>query len=129
MSSPAVGLPASLTLDAAAQQFATHLFSTFPVVDDAQRVVGIVTIDQVRSVAAEARDRTRVEDVMTRDPDLLVDRATPLQELMAEPAFADLGRAVVVDRTGIALGVVSITDLQRRMRARDLAPAGRRAAA
>jgi len=60
---------------------------------------------------------------------LLIDGAMPVTALLERPAFARVGRAVVVDERGAALGIVSITDLQRHMRARELEPAAQRLAA
>lgn len=129
MTTPAVVVAASVPLDVAVQRFARHLFSAFPVVDATNRVVGILTIDQVRSVPPTLRRTTRVETVAEHDSELLLDPATPVASLLALPAFARVGRAVVVDDRGAPLGIVSITDLQRRARAGELAPADERLAA
>ena len=47
---------------------------------------------------------------------------TPATALMARPAFVRTGRAVVVDGDGHPLGIVSVTDIQRRLRADALLP-------
>jgi Zn-dependent protease/predicted transcriptional regulator len=122
MTSPPVVVAASLPLSVVAERFAAHLFVAFPVVEDDGRAVGIVTIDHVRAVPAILRPTTRVATVTVRDPQLLVDPATPVAALLARPAFASVGRAVVVDESGATLGIVSSSDLQRRVRARDLEP-------
>lgn len=129
MTSPAVVLDASMTLDVAVAQFATQLFSAFPVADDSGRIVGILTIDQVRAVAAPQRRATRVGRVAVHDRALLIDESMPVATLLELPAFARVGRAVVVDGDGGALGIVSITDVQRRMRAGEIAPHADRLAA
>ena len=52
MTSPAVVIAGSMSLATATEAFATHLFSAFPVVDEA---IGLLTIDRVRSVPPAAR--------------------------------------------------------------------------
>jgi len=122
MTAPAVVVPASLSLDVAADRFATHLFSAFPVVDETHRAIAILTIDQVRSVAPDLRRTTRVEAVAEHAPELLIDPTMPVVALLQLPAFARIGRAVVIDARGEPLGIVSTADLQRRLRAHELTP-------
>lgn len=42
--------------------------------------------------------------------------------LLERPAFARVGRALVVDEDGRPVGIVSITNVQRALRAARLAP-------
>jgi Zn-dependent protease/CBS domain-containing protein len=120
MTSPVVTVGERWTLRDAAAQFATHLFTAFPVVDGAGHAVGILMIDDVRHVPPIERLTTTVGDVASRAPELLVDPATPISDVLERPDFGHAGRAVVVDERGAAVGIVSITDIERRMRADDL---------
>ena len=54
------------------------------------------------------------------DPALLVEPGTPLSDVLARPAFRRSSHVVVVDAARRPLGVVSLTDLQRRLEADDL---------
>lgn len=118
MSTPPVALPASLTLeDAIRVGFVRHLFNAFPVVDDAGRAIGVLTLDAVRRVPPEARRTVTVRQAAVTDPGLLVDPATAIADLLQQPAFLRVGRAVVVDAEQRPLGVLSVTDVQRRLRA------------
>ena len=129
MTSPVVTLSERWTLRDAAAQFATHLFSAFPVVDGAGHVVGILTIGDVRHVPPIERLTTSVGDIASRAPELIVDAATPIADVLERPAFGHAGRAVVVDERGAVAGVVSITDIERSLRADELTvPADRLAA-
>lgn len=56
-------------------------------------------------------------DVACLDPALLVNPQTPVIELLARPAFLPKGRVVVVDAARRPVGIVSITDIERRIRA------------
>lgn len=109
-----------MTLDRlVAEGFGRHLFMAFPVVDATGHATGIVTVDQVRAVPLSRRAREVVADVAT-DGELLVDPALPAQELLTRPAFQHVGRAVALDDDGRPCGILSMTDVQRRLRAEAL---------
>jgi Zn-dependent protease len=124
MSAPAVSLPATLTVaDAIAAGFARHLFGAFPVTDGEGRAIGIITLSDVRALPGPQHAVTTLAAVAHRDPELLVEPTHSASALVAEPAFRRVGRVVVVDSTGRPAGVVSVTDIDRRLRAPGL-PAG-----
>lgn len=126
--SPAT-LRADLTLDeAVVVGFARHLYTAFPVVDERGRTLGIVAVDDIRKVPHHGRARFRVADVMVVDPALETRPSTAVQDLVERPAFAAYGRAVVLDDDGRPVGLISITDVQRRLRADALLPPVRHAA-
>jgi Zn-dependent protease/CBS domain-containing protein len=121
MSTPVVTVPASATLQAAVDSgFVAHLYGALPVVDDGGRVVGLLSLRAVRAIPAARRSSVLARDAMTTEPDLLIGPETPMTELMEHAEFARLGRAVVVDRDERPVGIVSLTDVQRRVRADEL---------
>ena len=123
MTAPAATLPADLTLEqCVVRGFARHLYASFPVVGDDGRVTGLLLLRDVRAVPPARRGVLRADDVAVRDAALLVAADTPVADLLARPAFRRAGRAVVVAGDGSALGIVSRTDLDRRLRAEDLLP-------
>lgn len=123
MSTPAVTLLDSLTLEEAIRVgFVRHLFSAFPVVDDAGRAIGVLTLDAVRRVPPGERGTLTVRQAAVIDRALLVDPATGIADLFQQPPFLRVGRAVVVDAERRPLGLLSITDVQRRLRADALLP-------
>ena len=74
------------------------------------RLVGVVTLDDARSVKEVERDAYRVEDVMSADlrtisPD--ADAMTALQQMQENK----VGRLPVVDDTGEIVGLISRSDL------------------
>lgn len=112
-----------------ADAFARHLFSSFPVVDGAGRAVGIVSLRDVRAIPPARRGTTLAGDVARAEPDGLLIRATlPVTELLARRIFTRVGRAVVIDDEGRPVGIISMTDLDRRIRADALRDGGRSAA-
>lgn len=121
MSAPAWSLPASATLEEAVTDgFATHLYGAFPVVDPTGRAVGILRLEDVRVVPAARRSAVLAGQVANPDPGLIVPPATLITALLERPAFHRVGRAVVVGDDGRPVGVVSATDIQRRLRADEL---------
>ena len=74
--------------------------------------VGWLTTERIR----HPRGALTVEDGAIRTPALLrVD--DPSAELLENPNFAGVGRAVVIDAAGRPLGVISVSDMERRVRA------------
>ena len=123
MTTPPVTLRGDLTVDEAiVVGFARHLYSAFPVVDADDGVLGVIVIDDVRAVPPLRRGAVTVAQIARRDPALLVAPDMPATALLALPAFIRTGRAVVVDGERRALGIVSVTDVQRRLRADALLP-------
>lgn len=121
MSAPAVSLPEDLTAaEAVTSGFAHHLYGSFPVTDAGGRAVGIVTQRDVRLLPGPRRATTRLAEMAHREPGLLVAPSHSAAALTAEPDFRRWGRAVVVDPDGRPLGVVSISDVERRLRAEAL---------
>jgi Zn-dependent protease len=117
MSTPLVAIPAGLSVDrATTEYFARYRYTGFPVVDAQQQLLGIVTIDRVEALAPARRGLALVDEVVERDPQLVVGEDVDVAELLERPVFTRVGRAVVVDERGIAVGLVSITDVQRAIR-------------
>lgn len=122
MSSPAACLGERMTVaDAIADGFAHHLYSSFPVVDADHRPVGLLTLADVRAVAASDRATTLVGDAAQHDRELVVAPDLPAVDLMAQPAFRRVGRAAVAEPGGPVSGLVSVSDLERRLRDEELA--------
>jgi Zn-dependent protease/CBS domain-containing protein len=85
----------------------------FPVIEG-DRLIGIVSLEDIRKVRREDWAQTRIGDVMTRAPRLIV--ATP--DEMAATALEKLGQRdvqqlPVVDANGALLGVVDRRDILR----------------
>ncbi|HSI81017.1 MAG TPA: site-2 protease family protein [Solirubrobacterales bacterium] len=120
MAFPARTVPASTHIeDALANHFVPFGYRSFPVLE-AGRPIGLLTIDAVERLSpAERRTRTAGE-LADRDPSLLVDEGIEVDELLALPGFNRLGRVVVRGDDG-DVGLLSLTALERALRARGLA--------
>jgi Zn-dependent protease len=128
MSSPVVAIPAWLSVeDALGRYFARYRYTAFPVVDAAGHVIGLVMLQDAEGVPRAQRSRVRAEQIADRDRALTVGEDADVAALLERPAFARVGRATVTDSSGAPLGLVSITDVQRAVRA--AGPPSRRRAA
>lgn len=125
MSSPAVTVPAGMSVaEAIGEFFVTRRMTAFPVVDVRGRVTGLLTIGAVEAVDRELRPQENVGALVDRDPQLTVGPDDDVTELLQRPSFVRVGRAAVVDDERRALGVVSVTDVRRALRAAQLGPRG-----
>ncbi len=116
MSSPAVCVPAAISVeDALRGYFVAYGFSAFPVLDG-ERLLGLIDLATVERVPHGRRDETSVGDVCLRDPSLVVDGDQDVAELFERPSFQRVGRAIVTTGDG-RVGVLSITDVNRVLRA------------
>jgi len=123
MSHPAVSIPSDLPAsDAAAQYFSRYRYAAFPVLDRNGRAIGLLSIDQIESMSPAQRGRTIVGECANKDEALIISRDDDVAQLLDQPAFARVGRAVVVDDGRRPTGVISVTDIERVVRARRLAP-------
>ncbi len=123
MSAPVVSIPAEVSVARAGTDFfLAQRYSSFPVVDDRGRALGLVSIAQIEALSPAQREQRLVGELAERDPSLLVGEADDVAGLLELPAFARVGRAVAVDSRGRPVGLLSITDVQRALRASAMLP-------
>lgn len=121
MSAPVITVPGSATLESTVESgFVAHLYGALPVVDEAGRVIGLLSLRGVRAIPAARRASVLARDAVIVDPGLLIGPETLIVELLQRPEFERIGRAVVVDGDERPVGIVSTTDVQRRVRADEL---------
>ena len=122
MSAPVVSIPASVTASqAGGDYFLPYRYTSFPVVDESGRAVGLLSVAQIEALAPSQRVERRIGEIADRDRGLLVDGDEDVARVLERPSFARVGRAVVVDEPGRPIGLISITDVQRALRASRLA--------
>lgn len=121
MSRPVVSIPQDVTLaQAGSDYFLPYLYTAFPVVDGEGHFGGVIAVSRVDAVPPRERPFKQVGEVADRDPELAVGEDEDVAALLARPAFARVGRAVVVDEHDEPVGLLSITDIQRTLRAAKL---------
>jgi Zn-dependent protease/predicted transcriptional regulator len=121
MSSHPVTVPEHLNVDDLIHQYvlAKH-HSAFPVMG-VSGLVGLVGLDQLRTVAPERRQQTTVGEIA--EPLVKVAAVAPNDsgaDALAHMASLHATRALVVDATGQLVGIVTHTDLARALQARSL---------
>ncbi len=120
MAYPAVVVPAETTVEEAVERyFVRHGYTAFPVVRDGSPI-GLIDVAAVERVPARRRQTTLVGELAHEEPELVIDESQDVAELLDQPAFQRVGRAVVRTASG-GLGLISITDVNRALRAIELA--------
>jgi len=115
-----VAVPADLTLDRAAEEFARHGFPWFPVVDEEGRLTGLVAREAVDGVAEAARPGRTVASVMAADLDsdqsgLRVGFEEPFETLLGLEGLGRLGAIMAVDADGRLRGIVTMDRVRRAL--------------
>jgi CBS domain-containing protein len=124
MSRPVVTVPGDLTLEEAVRSyFVPYRYTAFPVVDHVGRLIGLVSLDRVKAAPPSERPSLLVAATADRDSDLIVGEGEDVADLLERPAFARVGRAIVTGPGGEPVGILSITDVQRALRAAALSSA------
>ncbi len=125
MSTPVVSIGSALSVaDAVEGYFVAYRYTAFPVTDPAGRAMGLLTATAVQRMSAYDRERHTALEAAETDPSLMVSADLDVASLLTRPAFLRVGRAVVIDASRIPIGLLSITDVQRALRASAIA--GRR---
>ena len=88
----------------------TERHTGYPVVDSRGELIGMVTLDDARTVTEVERDAYTVGDVMERDTIAITPQADAFTALQTMQEH-DIGRLPVVDESGPLVGIVSKTDL------------------
>jgi len=82
--------------------------------------VGMLSIDHLSRTPRARWTTILVGKRADRDAALLVGEQEDVGHLFDQPAFARIGRAAVIDDEGRPVGVVSLTDIERAIRASGL---------
>jgi len=88
----------------------TERHTGYPVVDARSELVGMVTLDDARTIKEIERDAYRVEEVMERDVTSIAPDADAITALRTMQEHG-VGRLPVVDERGDLTGIISRTDL------------------
>jgi Zn-dependent protease/CBS domain-containing protein len=92
-----------------------HRHSTFPVVDVLGEPVGLITLQQVKSVPPGRRAVTRLGDLASPMAEVVIAAPTDaVPDLLPRMAASPVGRALVMDG-GRLVGILSPTDVMRRL--------------
>jgi Zn-dependent protease len=118
MSHPVVAIPGELTVEEAVRSyFVPYRYTAFPVIDHAGRVLGLLSLNRVNATPASERAALLVAAIADRDVGLVITQDDDVADLLERPAFARVGRAVVTGPRGEPVGIVSVTDARRALRA------------
>ncbi|MFN0181622.1 MAG: HPP family protein [Gemmatimonadales bacterium] len=120
MTSKVVTIAADSPISEAVSRLADSHITALAVVNSHQKLVGVVSVQDILSAEAEAGDEqarevllrdTLIQDIMTA-PALTVGPDLPLREAALEMEYADIHR-LFVEVNGQLAGVVSLSDINR----------------
>lgn len=101
-----------------------HPFSSYPLTDPTGRLLGLITLNRVRSVPAERRTSTKLSEIACRPEEVPTARPDePLADLLPRMAGCADGRAIATDGNGAVVGIVSPSDVSRAVQLASLARA------
>ncbi len=121
MDSDPVTISKDMTVDEASNKyFLRYGFPWFPVVDGAERYVGVLDRSQIDTLGAPEQSASMVSDVMTPDVEgrLKIDQDEALEALLGGDALGRIGALFVVDVAGQLRGVITIDDVRRVLQER-----------
>jgi Zn-dependent protease len=111
MSDKVITVPAAASIrELIDEYFYKYKFASFPV-KNGEEIIGIVTVDSIKSMQRNLWESTTVESITVQIRDNLV--ATPennVTDAMNKLFSNDIGRVLVIDE-GVLVGIVSRTDI------------------
>ena len=113
-----VAIPESASIERALDEYFLRYRSPwFPVVDAAQRFIGLVDRGAADRVAATERSSTTVRDVLARDSGTLTVREDdPLESVLGNEALRRLGALIATDGVGHIRGVLTVDAIGKALR-------------
>jgi Zn-dependent protease len=113
-----VAIPESASIEQALDEYFLRYRSPwFPVVDAAQRFIGLADRGAADNVPAVERTSTAVSDVLARDSGTLTIREDePLESVLGNEALRRLGALIVTDAVGHIRGVLTIDAIGKALR-------------
>lgn len=113
--------PASISVDRFVDEYVfPNRYSTFPLTDDGDTPVGLVTLKRVKRVPVDQRPSTTVRDVACPMDEIpVVNPDEPLAGVLPRMAGCSDGRALVVE-DGRLVGLLSPTDVMRHLEVAEL---------
>ncbi len=113
-----VAIPDQLSVEQALDEyFLRYRWPWFPVVDAAQRFVGLVIRDKADEVPETSRTTSFVSDLLERDDGTFQVRDdAPLDTLLANRALRRFGAVMAVDADGKLSGVITAEQVGRALR-------------
>jgi Zn-dependent protease len=112
-----IAIPAGMTIgDALHEYFLRYRYDWFPVVDDAERFVGIVDRERAERIPEDRQPVFTVREILrTEEDNLRVRSDDPLEALLGRQALMRLGALMAVDDGDRLLGVVTWDQVRRAL--------------
>jgi Zn-dependent protease/CBS domain-containing protein len=116
MSAPVITVPSNLPVMKVLEMMYTTKHLGYPVVEG-DRLIGMVTLDDVHRIPATDRDAKQVKDVMSREL-ITLPPSAPLIDALRIMSARNIGRIPVLTDQAL-VGIVTRTDIMRVMELRE----------
>ena len=117
MTKKVIAVPLKMTVNELFDKIAKHHHTGFPMMDESQQVVGIVTLQDAMKVAKEKRNSVSIDEIATKDL-IVVFPDDFVAEAFEKMDKYDVGRLVVVDKDNrrSLLGILTRSDVMHALR-------------
>ena len=117
MTRKVITVPPTMTVDELLDRIAKHHHTGFPVTDELNRIVGIVTLQDAMAVAKEIRKSVSVGEIATKDL-VVVSPDDSAYEALEKMSQHNVGRLLVVDQkdNSLLLGILTRSDVMHVLR-------------
>ena len=116
MAQDVVSVPAEISVEQAVNDyFLRYHYHSFPVMEDGDRLAGIISLHDIRGIDRDKWRDTRVRDIANRNVlDLALHKDDDLMDAVSRMTRYEVGRLPVVD-DGHMIGIVSRRDIMHRL--------------
>ena len=110
-------VPPAMTVDELLDKIAKHHHTGFPVTDESNRIVGIVTLQDAMTITKETRKSVSVGEIATKDL-VVVSPDDSAYEALEKMSQHNVGRLLVVDQkdNSLLLGILTRSDVMHALR-------------
>jgi coenzyme F420 hydrogenase subunit beta len=117
MTREVVTVSPTMTVDELINKIAKHHHIGFPVIDETNKIVGIVTLQDAMKVAGEKRSSVSIGEVATKRL-FVVFSENSVSEAFEKMSKHNVGRLIVVDEndTSVLLGILTRSDVMQALR-------------
>lgn len=119
MTKKVITVPPNMTVNELLDRIAKHHHIGFPIVDESNKIIGIVTLQDVMQVAKERRSSVSVGEIGTKGL-VVVFPDSSVAEAFEKMSKHNVGRLLVVDEkdTRSLLGIITRSDVMCTLRKR-----------
>jgi len=117
MTKNVISLPPTMTINGFLDEIAKHHHTGFPITDETNKILGIVTLQDAMKVSEERRNSLSIGEICVKSL-IVVFPSNSVAEALRKMNKHDVGRLLVVDKndTRTLLGILTRSDIMHALR-------------